>query len=248
MFKNIYAFFAAKTREIIPGIRSLVDEKSRCVHLFFGLRCFLLGRPSLCVQAPKKTWRNGSVYSNFWNVHFLPSGKRLHSFFYWTWPSRNSGFSSSWCKRLPGRVILFTEFSQSLNPDWTEIHPMISRLSYVPGSLVNSLAMTQVPKLEVPTKAYVSEYHHKIWPYIWYSTSILGCWNSHWPISPLEFRWPPGRYIHGFAAARGSAGVTWGRLGIVFRIPWNIWMYYNNLLCIFYSYMSYMYMYIYIYT
>ena len=32
-------------------------------------------------------------------------------------------------------------------------------------------------------------YHHKIWPYIyiWYSTSILGSWNSHiiWIISPL---------------------------------------------------------------
>jgi len=38
----------------------------------------------------------------------------------------------------------------------------------------------QDPKMEVPTiyKAYflgyVSEYHHKIWPKIWYSTSILG--------------------------------------------------------------------------
>ena len=24
------------------------------------------------------------------------------------------------------------------------------------------------------------EYPHKIWPNIWYSTSILGSWNSHW--------------------------------------------------------------------
>ena len=40
----------------------------------------------------------------------------------------------------------------------------------------------QEPKLEVRTiyKAYVREYPHKIWPYIiWYSTSILGSWNSH---------------------------------------------------------------------
>ena len=44
--------------------------------------------------------------------------------------------------------------------------------------------------LDVPTiyfwpifEAYVREYPHKIWPYmvlIWYSTSILGSWNSHW--------------------------------------------------------------------
>ena len=40
--------------------------------------------------------------------------------------------------------------------------------------------------LEVPTKyvwpifeAYVSEYHQKIWPNIWYSSSILGSWNSY---------------------------------------------------------------------
>ena len=41
----------------------------------------------------------------------------------------------------------------------------------------------QDPKMEVPTiyKAYVSEYHHKIqYGLIWYSTSILGSWNSHW--------------------------------------------------------------------
>ena len=36
-------------------------------------------------------------------------------------------------------------------------------------------------KLEVSTiySAYVREYPHKIWPEIWYSTSILGSWNSH---------------------------------------------------------------------
>ena len=45
----------------------------------------------------------------------------------------------------------------------------------------------QDPKLEVPTifirpifQAYVSEYPSKIWPEIWYSTYILGSWNSHW--------------------------------------------------------------------
>ena len=29
-------------------------------------------------------------------------------------------------------------------------------------------------------QAYVRGYPHKIWPDIWYSTSILGSWNSHW--------------------------------------------------------------------
>ena len=44
----------------------------------------------------------------------------------------------------------------------------------------------QEPKLEVPTiyKAYflgnIHEYPNKIWPEKWYSTSILGSWNSHW--------------------------------------------------------------------
>ena len=29
-------------------------------------------------------------------------------------------------------------------------------------------------------QAYVRGYTPKIWPEIWYSTSILGSWNSHW--------------------------------------------------------------------
>ena len=47
----------------------------------------------------------------------------------------------------------------------------------------------QEPKLEVPTiyigpifhAYYVSEYPRK-YGLIWYSTSILGSWNSHWPM------------------------------------------------------------------
>ena len=40
----------------------------------------------------------------------------------------------------------------------------------------------QDPKMQVPAiyKAYVSEYHHNSYGLIWYSTSILGSWNSHW--------------------------------------------------------------------
>ena len=47
------------------------------------------------------------------------------------------------------------------------------------------MAIPGTSSLEVPTinirpivQAYVSEYHHKIWPEIWYTTSILGSWNS----------------------------------------------------------------------
>jgi len=40
-------------------------------------------------------------------------------------------------------------------------------------------------KLEIE---YVREYSPKIWPEIWYSTSILGSWNSHWIILDLRNR------------------------------------------------------------
>jgi hypothetical protein len=39
-------------------------------------------------------------------------------------------------------------------------------------------------------QAYVREYPHKIWPKIWYSTSILGSWNSHWKYAQIERRMP----------------------------------------------------------
>ena len=37
----------------------------------------------------------------------------------------------------------------------------------------------------LPYKAYVREYTPKIWPTIWYCTSILGSWNSHWQDHPF---------------------------------------------------------------
>ena len=37
-----------------------------------------------------------------------------------------------------------------------------------------------LPYIRPIVQAYVSEYPHKIWPEIWYSTSISGSWNSHW--------------------------------------------------------------------
>ena len=37
-----------------------------------------------------------------------------------------------------------------------------------------------LPYIRPKIQAYVREYPHKILPKIWYSTSILGSWNSHW--------------------------------------------------------------------
>ena len=37
-----------------------------------------------------------------------------------------------------------------------------------------------LPYIRPIFQAYVREHPHKIWPNIWYSTSILGSWNSHW--------------------------------------------------------------------
>ena len=50
------------------------------VFTFFWLEMFSFrSKKSLCVKGLSyniTTVRNGSVYSNFWNVHFLPSGKQ----------------------------------------------------------------------------------------------------------------------------------------------------------------------------
>ena len=35
-------------------------------------------------------------------------------------------------------------------------------------------------------QVYVREYHHKMWPDIWYTSSILGSWSSHWHGEDLE--------------------------------------------------------------
>ena len=55
---------------------------------------------------------------------------------------------------------------------------------------------TGVPNLEVPTmlinlisKAYVRENPNKIWPEIWYSTSILVSINSHWNTCKPSMSW-----------------------------------------------------------
>ena len=45
-----------------------------------------------------------------------------------------------------------------------------------------SMAISGTDLLEVPTtyKAYFWGLIFKIWPKLWYSTSMSGCWNSHW--------------------------------------------------------------------
>ena len=40
--------------------------------------------------------------------------------------------------------------------------------------------------IKIYSMAYVREYPHKIGPKIWYSTSILGSWNSHWYIEQMH--------------------------------------------------------------
>jgi hypothetical protein len=51
------------------------------------------------------------------------------------------------------------------------------------GAVISGIFLLK--KLEIE---YVREYSPKIWPEIWYSTSILGSWNSHWIILDLRNR------------------------------------------------------------
>ena len=50
-----------------------------------------------------------------------------------------------------------------------------------------------LPYIRPIFQAYVRGYPHKIWPEIWYSTSILGSWNGHWLTG-----WN-GLILHGFS-------------------------------------------------
>ena len=43
-----------------------------------------------------------------------------------------------------------------------------------------------LPYIRPIFQGYVREYLHKIWPDKWYSTSILGSWNSHWMVKHGE--------------------------------------------------------------
>ena len=59
-----------------------------------------------------------------------------------------------------------------------------SRVSWQPGPVQwpfqGPIDWRYLPYIRPSYKAYVREYPSKIWPKIWYSTSILGSWNSHW--------------------------------------------------------------------
>ena len=69
-----------------------------------------------------------------------------------------------------GTSIPNKESTRSIPPGWT---------LRINGHFRN-LNWRYLPCIRPMVQAYVSEYHHKIWPNIWYSTSILGSWNSHW--------------------------------------------------------------------
>ena len=76
---------------------------------------------------------------------------------YWKWPSRNSWFThSTW---------------------WFSIVMLVSQR--VPTILLRPMFQAYVSGL------HFREYPHKIWSEIWYSTSILGSWNSHWSMDWL---------------------------------------------------------------
>ena len=69
------------------------------------------------------------------------------------------------------------------------VNPQVSDLK--------SIAISGTDWLEVPIpyirpifQAYVRGYTPKIWPNIWYSTSILGSWNSHWKTGRAENKTP----------------------------------------------------------
>ena len=99
---------------------------------------------------------------------------------------------------------------------------------------INSMAIPGSDWLEVPSiekrwnKAYflglcLREYPHKIWPEIWYSTSNLGSWNSHWFIVVGN------RYVHivtinngNFSPTKTLILISWNWL--VVDLPlWKIW-------------------------
>ena len=57
----------------------------------------------------------------------------------------------------------------------------------VTSQLIESMAMQQepidwryLPYIRPIFQSYIRGYTHKIWPTIWYSTSILGSWTSYW--------------------------------------------------------------------
>jgi len=46
-----------------------------------------------------------------------------------------------------------------------------------------------LPYIRLIFQDYVRGYTPKIWPGKWYSTTILGSWNSNWTMNPLGLRW-----------------------------------------------------------
>ena len=108
--------------------------------------------------------REWYVNDRTWGCSWRCQGQVSH-------PLRLDFSGSVWFTKCPACI---STFSKSLVLHQTKIELLIPMCHWP----------SQEPKLE----AYVREYHHKIWPKIWYSTSILGSWNSHWPIDSQS--WP----------------------------------------------------------
>jgi len=94
--------------------------------------------------------REWYVNDRTWGCSWRCQGQVSH-------PLRLDFSGSVWFTKCPACI---STFSKSLVLHQTKIELLIPMCHWP----------SQEPKLE----AYVREYHHKIWPKIWYSTSILG--------------------------------------------------------------------------
>ena len=77
------------------------------------------------------------------------------------------------------KAFMFCE-STSLKPTMDPFGTATS-VSIINGHTTGSdLLEVPIPYIRPIFQAYVRGYTPKIWPKIWYSTSILGSWNDHW--------------------------------------------------------------------
>ena len=84
------------------------------------------------------------------------------------------------------------------------------------------------------------EYPHKIWPKIWYSTSILGSWNSHWQVKTCIYATYPSSSWDKHKVTRRTQLPT---IEDMIRIDWDHMVWYR--MDIWYIYI-YIYVYLYI--
>ena len=84
---------------------------------------------------------------------------------YGVWSSIPQWWSATW------------QLYESKHGPWMVAESCTSWSMAIPGS---DWLEVPIPYIRPKNKAYVRGYPSKIRPKIWYSTSILGSWNSHW--------------------------------------------------------------------